>query len=68
MGFNPVPIIELAFVANQTILGNILTRSIGTITATVLKIGDICASGNGISLPAIGGIVTWTAMGIDIIG
>lgn len=59
----PNPIIETTFVANQTILGNIPARDLGTYSATLYTNGSLYGEGNGISTTTNGEFVTWTAIG-----
>ena len=64
LGVHPHPIIESTFVANQTILGDIPARDLGTYWATLYTNGSVHGEGHGISTTADGEMVTWTAEGV----
>jgi hypothetical protein len=61
---HPHPIIESTFVANQTILGDIPARDLGTYWATLYTDGSVYGEGHGISTTTDGEMVTWTAEGV----
>lgn len=60
---HPLPKIESTFVANQTILGNIPARDLGTYWTTIYTDGSLHGEGHGISTTMDGEMVTWTAEG-----
>lgn len=64
LGVHPHPIIESTFVANQTILGDIPARDLGTYWATLYTNGSVHGEGHGISTTTDGEMVTWTAEGV----
>ncbi len=61
---NPHPKIESTFVANQTILGDILAHDLGTYWATLYTNGSVHGEGHGISTTTDGERVTWTGEGV----
>jgi hypothetical protein len=67
LGVHPHPVIESTFVANQTILGNIPARDLGTYWATLYTNGSVHGEGHGISTTTDGETVTWTGEGVGTI-
>ena len=61
---NPHPKIESTFVANSTVLGDILGHDLGTYWATLYANGSVHGEGNGIITTEEGEMVTWTAEGM----
>jgi hypothetical protein len=64
---HPHPKIESTFVANQTILGDIPARDLGTYWATLYTNGSVHGEGLGISTTTDGEMVTWTGEGVGTI-
>ncbi len=61
---NPHPKIESTFVANSTVLGDILGHDLGSYWATLYTNGSVHGEGNGIITTEEGEMVTWTAEGM----